>query len=252
MINEKTLIGVVTYNRLEMSKKCIASVINTVDIEKHSLYLIDNASTDGTIEWLKELKLAYPSINLIFSETNIGTARGLNLAWKLKEKNQACLKIDNDMVFNTQKWLDYCLDVLNYDFTIGICALKRKDLTESPVSTNNWYKTKCFTIKQYMVEEANHTIGSCWVVNPNLINVIGALRQPTLYGFDDALYCHRAHIAGFKTVFLPNIDIDHIDPGNCEYTKVKQATASKDMQEYNKMLYEYINKKRPVYEDFNY
>lgn len=128
-------------------------------------------------------------------------------------------------------------------------ALKRKDLPESPFAINPWYRTTLLNVGNgIVVEEANHTIGTCWVVNPLLIDRVGALVQPRLYGFDDALYCLRAHLAGFKTVFLREIDIDHIDPGSDGYTAWKHQQASEDMRVYSQLVQEYKTGQRHIYE----
>lgn len=43
------------------------------------------------------------------------------------------------------------------------------------------------------------------------------------HSFDDCLACIRAKVAGFKIVFLPCIDIDHVDYGlKTEYASQKK------------------------------
>jgi hypothetical protein len=69
-----------------------------------------------------------------------------------------------------------------------------------------------------------------------LLEKIGYLYQlGGLYGFDDALASVRAHVAGFSTVFLPHIDIDHIDPGTTEYQQWKESYAGERMDAFNRM-----------------
>ena len=43
----------ITYNRLELTKRTIESYVETVTLP-FSLWVVDNASTDGTQEWIKE------------------------------------------------------------------------------------------------------------------------------------------------------------------------------------------------------
>lgn len=248
-IKEEVLIAMATYDRLEMTRFTIESLMWTVDLEKHRLWLIDNASTDGTPEYLKTLPFL---AGLILLEANIGTAKAINMAWAKRGPGQPCVKMDNDVIINTPGWLEKCVEVLRMrPQEVGIVALKRKDLPESPFAINPWYQTRLLEIGDgIVVEEANHTIGTCWVVNPLLIDRIGALMQPRVYGFDDALYCLRAHLAGFKTVFLREIDIDHIDPGGDGYTAWKHQQASEDMAVYSQLVQEYKTGQRDIYERF--
>jgi GT2 family glycosyltransferase len=251
MIGDSVLIAMATYNRLEMTKATIEALARTTNLYKHQLYVIDNCSTDGTREYLESG--SGPRIDtLIFPNENVGTAKAINLAWGWKKPGQPCVKMDNDVVINTPGWLDKCVEVLRMrPQELGIVALKRKDLPESPFAINPWYQTRLLEIGDgIVVEEANHTIGTCWVVNPLLMDRIGALLQPRVYGFDDALYCLRAHLAGFKTVFLREIDIDHIDPGGDGYTAWKHQQAAEDMRVYSQLVQEYKTGQRDIYERF--
>jgi len=247
MVKEEVLIATVTYNRLEMTKATIEGLARTTDLEKHRLWVIDNASADGTPEYLESLPFL---AGLILLETNVGTAKAINLAWANRAPGQPCIKMDNDVVINTPGWLERCVQVLRMrPDEIGVVALKRKDLPEAPDAEVPWYQTKLLDIGDgIIVEEANHTIGTCWVVNPLLIDRVGALVQPNIYGFDDALYCLRAHLAGFKTVFLREIDIDHIDPGGSPYTAWKLEQAGIDIDTYWRFVQEYQSGERDIYE----
>jgi GT2 family glycosyltransferase len=248
-IKEEVLIAMATYNRLEMTKATIEGLAHTTDLEKHRLWIIDNGSTDETPEYLKSLPFL---AGLILLEDNIGTAKAINMAWLKRQPGQPCIKMDNDVVINTPGWLERCVKVLEMrPQEIGVVALKRKDLPESPDAEVPWYRTKLLDIGEgIIVEEANHTIGTCWVVNPLLIDRIGALVQPKVYGFDDALYCLRAHLAGLKTVFLREIEIDHIDPGGSAYMTWKLEQAGVDIDTYWRFVQEYQSGQRDIYEPF--
>ncbi len=76
---------VVTRNRLELLKGTIAHLISqTVELSK--IVIVDNASTDGTTDYLKE-EVTEPVFDIIYSETNEGGAggfyRGIKRAYEL-------------------------------------------------------------------------------------------------------------------------------------------------------------------------
>ncbi len=62
---------IVTFNRIEKLKKCWAAV---EPLPFHEIVIVDNASTDGTSDWLKNL--IDPRIKVISSEVNDGGAGG--------------------------------------------------------------------------------------------------------------------------------------------------------------------------------
>lgn len=73
---------VVTFNRLNLLKICLESIKNqTFPVEK--IYLVDNASTDGTEQWVKEFALVlFPNIQYIRTEKNLGGAGGFALGMR--------------------------------------------------------------------------------------------------------------------------------------------------------------------------
>lgn len=78
---------IVTYNRLDLLKECIQAVINQ-DIYNYDLdiYIIDNNSSDGTEEYIKNLKYD----NVYYSNTgkNLGGAGGFNYGIKFAMKKE--------------------------------------------------------------------------------------------------------------------------------------------------------------------
>ena len=86
-------IVVVTYNRLEYTKKTIERLLS--DTDDFDLYIWDNASTDETPEYLKD-GLSDPRIQeVILSKENVGQTGAMNYAWS-KTKAQLVGKLDND------------------------------------------------------------------------------------------------------------------------------------------------------------
>lgn len=58
-MNEKIGIGIVTYNRLSVLKETIDKVLQYTKTKKYALLVADDGSTDGTIDYLKEKKIAF-------------------------------------------------------------------------------------------------------------------------------------------------------------------------------------------------
>ena len=65
---------VVTYNRLDKLKDTIARLLQRPAEELAALVVVDNASTDGTRDWLTTLQ--DPRLDIQVSETNRGGAGG--------------------------------------------------------------------------------------------------------------------------------------------------------------------------------
>lgn len=240
-------------NRTWMTAKTLQSLYETVNFDRHRLIISDNGSCPET----HNLYTQYQEIieEVIFNGENIGTAKALNKAWRFRKSDEAVCKVDNDVIWHRRDWPDLIEMVFQKTTNIGICGLKRRDLDEWPLSKHEFYKTSLEAIEHVkgepwlIVEPANHVIGTCQAYSPELLDKIGYLWQPGLYGFDDALACARARVAGFLCVFLHGISIDHIDPGGTEFITWKQKHAGQFMNEYRKALLQYAHGERDVYYD---
>ena len=100
-----------------------------------------------------------------------------------------------------------------------------------------------------VIERVRHVMGTCQMFNSALLDKIGYLYQPRLYGFDDCLAATRSEVAGFYNAFLPHIDIDHIDTGaNAAYQGWKEKHSGEDMHLFNSITQAYREGRRPIYE----
>jgi glycosyltransferase involved in cell wall biosynthesis len=233
--NQRSALTCQTYNGL----------LHTVDFRQHRLVVVDNASTDEkTWELLREIRDAGHTV--ISNPENRGTALAINRGWQLRRPGEHCVKMDNDVVIRNAGWADLIEEVFRRSHRIGICGLKRKDLDERPDHPGSWYRSTLQMLPHeagqlwIVVERVNHVMGTCQAYSSALLDQIGYLYQlGGLYGFDDALAAERCRLAGYLSVFLPHIEIDHIDPGGTEYTTWKQVYAGQHMAAYQAALGHY-------------
>lgn len=84
----------VTHNRLDLTKRAVASYLETVTVP-HTLVIVDNASVDGTKEWILEQKHQC----ILFNE-NRYPGYACNSGWEYAPDNATHLhRADNDFVF---------------------------------------------------------------------------------------------------------------------------------------------------------
>lgn len=249
--------------RSEMTEKTLWGLRDTLvkGIGKHRLIIIDNNSCEKTKEILQkflsfsEMPAMKFNIKLITNTENVGTAKAINQAWKLREPGEHLIKMDNDVVIHKNGWIDELEQAIARQPKIGIIGLKRKDLAEHPnYPIGHQYKSNLLMLPHVggqpwiVVEEVQHVMGTCQMYNSALIDKIGGMYQMDgIYGFDDSLAAIRCRLAGFTNVFLPHIDIDHIDPGTNEYSEWKRQYAAEHMETFSKVKQEYISGTRDKY-----
>ena len=88
---------IVTYNRLTLLKECLAAV-RTQSYSVSSIVIIDNASTDGTKEFLDSI--GEEGIHITHCEKNMGGAWGFteSIAQAVKQGSDAVWMMDDDTV----------------------------------------------------------------------------------------------------------------------------------------------------------
>jgi len=225
--------------RTQYTKQTLDCLVETVDLSVHKLIVTNNGSCSDTATLLSDYYVKH-RIQFIPFIGNQGTAKGINAAWKYRKPKQHLIKIDNDVDILSVGWVDEMEEAIERDKSIGILGLKRKDLLENP-TRNDQFKSTLRMLphlkgeRWIIVEDVEHVMGTCQMYNYRLIDKIGGLMQPGLYGFDDTLAGVRCKLAGFKNSFLPHIEIDHIDTKETSYWQEKRNIAAKDMAEFNLM-----------------
>ena len=95
----KYAVVIVTYNRLELLKECIAAVENQ-KLHFDDVVIVDNASTDGTRDYLKKYENAH---HVIYETKNGGGAKGFKDGVEFVHKNLEAdwlLLIDDDAILD--------------------------------------------------------------------------------------------------------------------------------------------------------
>jgi GT2 family glycosyltransferase len=92
----KTLIVVLNWNSHEMTKKCIQNLL-TMEGDSFEIVIVDNGSLDGSVQYLRA---AFPLVEVIANNRNLGFAAGCNLGMKcaLEQGADYVLLVNNDTV----------------------------------------------------------------------------------------------------------------------------------------------------------
>lgn len=254
----KALIAMAVYNtaenkKFEVTKRTIDGLINSYVDHRHDLYIIDNGSYHETIDYILSLP---KRVTKIFNGANIGTARAINKAWQFRKEGQHAIKMDDDVIIHSDNWVEQMIEAIDCDHNIGIVGLKRKDCWENPKHEEEDYKSTLIQLphtpgsRWINVEVVRHVIGTCQMYNSALLDKMGFLYQPSLYGYDDVIASHKSQIAGFYNCFLNHIDIDHIDEGKTPYQSWKEKHSSEVTQEVINFVHQMIRGEREIYQPF--
>jgi GT2 family glycosyltransferase/glycosyltransferase involved in cell wall biosynthesis len=88
---------IVTYGGLELTKACLASLLDGETWPRLDVIVVDNASSDGTPDYLAGIAMAYPRVRCVFNRENRGFAAANNQGIALAAGDIVVL-LNNDTV----------------------------------------------------------------------------------------------------------------------------------------------------------
>lgn len=109
---------IVTYNNLEMNRQCLESLFNGTSWPNLEVFVVDNASTDGTPEWLTQAPASYQGLTVILNTENRGFAAANNQGLS-QATGDFLVLLNNDTVV-PRGWLAALVRHLQSDPHIGL------------------------------------------------------------------------------------------------------------------------------------
>ncbi|MGD9253927.1 MAG: glycosyltransferase [Holophagae bacterium] len=111
-------IGIVTFNNLELTELCLASIGSRTIYPNYEVVVVDNASSDGTADWLRDEVAARPRHRVVLNSDNRGFGPACNQALANSEAEFVCL-LNNDTVV-TGGWLSTLVGALGESDEVGL------------------------------------------------------------------------------------------------------------------------------------
>jgi len=190
-----------TYNRLPILKKCLDSLENQIlidAIKDYEIVIVDDGSTDGTTDWLKNNIDFFPHLRL-FEQSHGGPALGRNLGVE-KSNGDVIVFIDSDLVVDKYFLVNHAKTLIkswnkNVDrkcFTYG-----------SVINTSNFNNPKSEPFKIQDLSWAYFATGNV-AIDKKVLEKSG-LFDPSfrLYGWEDLELGERLRNMGVKLIKCP-------------------------------------------------
>ena len=115
----KIAVVIVNYKVRHYLAQCLHSVFKALAGVDGMVYVVDNASGDESVSYLREL---YPQVHFIESSENIGFARANNLA--IRQTDSEYVLLLNPDTFINERLIADCISLLDSDPTIGATGVR--------------------------------------------------------------------------------------------------------------------------------
>jgi Predicted glycosyltransferases len=232
----KTSIIILTYNNLNYNIICLDSIRKYTDEDSYEIIVVDNNSTDGTREWLKEQS----DIKLILNHENIGFPKGCNIGINAAEKNNDILFLNNDTKV-TPRWLSNLKTCLYSNDKIGAAAsitnncsnYQSIDITYKNMEELIEFADRNNISTPEKWEEKTRLVAFCMLVKREVINLIGNFDERFSPGnFEDDDLSMRIIEANYKLMVCHDSFIHHFG----------SASFNNDNSKFNALLKENAQK----------
>ena len=213
MVKENlTSIIILSYNTLELTKMCLES-IRAHTPEHYELILVDNASTDGSLEYLREQQ----DVRLIENKENMGFPKGCNQGLAIAE-GDSLLLLNSDTVV-TENWLANLKTALYSSEKVGAVSCLANYVSNGqqiPVP----YGQDMEAMQEFARglnhstpakwEKRPHLVGFCYLFRRELYEAIGGLDERFTPGnFEDNDYSLRIMQQGYDLLLCKDTFIHH-------------------------------------------
>jgi len=205
-------IVVVTHNRLHLLRRCVEDVLGRTSEQTKEIVIWDNASVDGTPEYLAGLR--EPRLRVVCHPQNIGM-NAYARAFSLVTQNYL-VELDDDVIEAPPRWDETLLDGFRRIPRIGYLAA---NLVDDPNDSASRYLT-------YLREERSaytrHEIdgiaflegptgGSCTMTSRELYRRVGGFGEKprSVYWREDARYVRKIHRLGYRSAVLEELRVWH-------------------------------------------
>jgi GT2 family glycosyltransferase/glycosyltransferase involved in cell wall biosynthesis/Tfp pilus assembly protein PilF len=216
------------FNNVELTKKCIDSIRKNTRCDLYEIIIVDNASTDATLEYLNSLE---DSVKIIRNEKNVGFAKACNLGARISESDYL-LFLNNDTEAKPS-WLEYLLSVFNQNLEVAIAGAKLlyPDRTiqhagieflplQHPLNLNEFGAVNVMPDHPYRFldetmplvnvrRELDMITGACLLIKSSVFKEVGGFDEVYLNGCEDIDLCLKIRQRGLKVIYEPKAILIH-------------------------------------------
>lgn len=258
---QKLSVIMITWNAKHFLEKSLASVYEKNKGFNFELIVIDNHSTDGSIEFIES---NYPDAILIKNARNRGVAPARNQGFKVANgKYFLILDVDTELI--TDNAFDVLYNYMEKNANVGVIGSKlifqsgELQLTcrtfpsvwvklFNRIENISFIKNSKMVQTHYMldvdhnkIQVVDYVIGAFQLIRRSLIEEIGDYDEKIFYGPEDIDFCLRAKKRGYLTVYFPDVVLYHF------YQRITKKLLTKITYMHFKGLVHYFFKHKYIF-----
>jgi GT2 family glycosyltransferase len=218
---------IVSYNAREELRQCLASVYANPPSTAHAIVIVDNASTDGSPQMVRE---EWPAVRLIESRENLGFARANNVG--IRESSGDLILLLNGDTIVPAGALDHVVAALQADSSAAAAGPRLVDAEGEPelsfgrmIGPFNELRQKLLgrlhargtpvvagMVDRWLTERryVDWVSGACLLVWRRDAEAVGLLDERFFMYTEDVDFCAALRARGRRILFTPDAEIVHL------------------------------------------
>lgn len=238
-----------TYNEWKYTNVCLSNIRRHTHVP-FEVIVVDNGSTDGSVERLRHLQERQSWLHLVENEVNRGFAAGMNRGLR-KAAGEYFVLLNNDTL-PSFRWLDNPLQLFKLKQHAGIVGpvsnrVIRQQKVKTTLRSVREVHRFCRNHNHLNPAKWRRTLllsGFCLIFPRKLVDDIGLLDEHFGAGtYEDDDYCKRAQKAGYTCWVAGDTYVHHF--GNRSFKQRGKSEFRKILRQ-NRQYYMYKWGKKPV------
>ena len=241
----KLSIIIVSWNVKEDLVNCLRSIEENPASEPFEVIVVDNASGDRTIEFIKN---KFPDVVVIANSQNLGFAAANNQGIE-KSQGEYVLLLNPDTIVHSGS-LDVLIEFMDKNEDVGICGpqlLNQDGTIQSsarcfPSFRGALYRHTVFRLlrifrkeyKKWLMKdfdhnarkEVNQLMGSALFIRKTVIDSIGMMDETFFMYYEEVDLCYRVKQDRWRIVFVPEAKITHLGGKSSEQIIVRKRIST--------------------------
>lgn len=212
-------IFICNYNKAEMVVRCVKAIMDQ-SIQNFDIYVVDNASTDNSVE---QLQAAYgDDITIIQNSENLGGSGGFGrgIRTALEMDYRYFMLVDND-AFLDRRAVEYLYQYINTHEDVGICGAETLYLQDprkiqdlgGKLDMDNFRWGGIIgglvELEAAAVLECDYVASCSVIARTSAVRIFGGFPEDNFIYWDDIEWCTKCWRAGFKVVVNAKAKVLH-------------------------------------------
>lgn len=217
---------IVSFNTKQITKNCIESIFKSLNDSQllFEIIVVDNGSTDGTVEMLKKYQIKNSTIKLIINKRNLGFGRGNNRAVNITNSDyllflNSDIRVLDDAIaklFNFYKQHEKLINFLGG-------KLLNENMNKQPscgpfyslpvIFASLFLRGDYWNLTRYspkQIKEVDWISGACILTKKEYFDKLNGFDENIFMYMDEIDLLYRAKKLGYRIFFYPDARFIHL------------------------------------------